>query len=293
MLGTYKLYVDNELVATHKNIVTNDGKARIRQLLAGKVTGFASTISVGIGEETPTANDARLTFDIESANILASMVDDINNRIYFKASLPAEKQYIIYELGCYAIDSTTVKQDAQRSLMLTFGDATQWVDTQGVHTVVDTFTRVGESSIHYDIAPSQTVRGSVPLVTNLSQLPMDTVFSMAYYGFNLQSVKVRLKNSDTDYWEATGWTALNDDYNIATFTKSSFAGFGSPSWDNITTFEIEASADTSAGYIDLDAIRYDSTSVDTTLLSRALSGDPTIKPAGSTLDIEYVLEGVI
>lgn len=291
MQGTYNLYLDGELVASHKNIITNQGKARVRQLLAGQASSFASSIAVGIGEETPTLTDERLTFNIEGANIMATMVDDVNNRVYLKTSLPAQKQYIIYELGCFADNANTSTNAVQGSLMLTFGDATQWVDVQGVHTLADTFTRVGASSIHYAIPATQTIKGNVPFVANLSQLGIDAVFSMAYYAKNVQSFKVRLKNTDADYWEASGWTALDDDYNIATFTKGSFVGFGSASWDGINTFEIEITAGASDGYVDLDAIRYDSPG-GTTLLSRSLAGDPTIKPAGSTLDIEYVLEGL-
>lgn len=290
MQGRYNLYLDRELVATHKNIITTQGKARIRQLLAGQTTSFASSISVGIGEELPTVNDDRLTFAIEGTNILATMVDDINNRIYFRASLPVEKQYIIYELGCYSGDGGSVSGDG--SLMLTFGDSTQWTDVVGTHTLADTYTRLGAKSIHYAILANETAKGSVPFVASLSQLSMDTVFSLAYYASNLESVKVRLKSTDTDYWEVTGLTSLNNDYNIVTFTKGSFVAVGAPSWDNIVTFEIEVLAGTADGFIDLDAIRYDSIG-NTTLLSKALAGEPTIKPAGSTLDIEYVLEGLV
>ena len=69
---------------------------------------------------------------------------------------------------------------------------------------------------------------------------------------------------------------------------------GSPIWSSITIVEIQATATGSAGTIDLDAIRYDAPAGNTSLLlSRALPSSPILKPAGSTMDVEYLLEGIV
>ena len=262
-------------------------------MLAGNVNSFASSILVGIGEDIATVDDTKLTFAIDGANIAGTMVDDVNNAIYFKASLPVKSQYVIYELGCFAANSVTSQQMMQNALLMSFGDSPVWVSSAGSHTQDDTYTRIGTNSIHYSILASAVATGASPMLINLDQLDSLTVFSLAFYSSNIASVKIRFKNSDTDYYQYTISSMMNNDYNISTFTKGDFVATGSPTWSNIISLELEIQATGSNGFIDLDGLRYDSAGQNNLLLSRALSADPTMKPAGSTLDIEYILEGIV
>jgi len=292
--GLYKIYNDGILVQEFTNVITTQGKNRIRQILSGKTTGFASSILVGIGSTTPTANDTKLSFAVEGANIMNTMVDDVNNKVYFKTSLPVDKQYRIYELGCYSTNSATAKQYQQNALLITFGDVTNWTDTSGTHTLSSTNTRLGVSSISYSLLAAGVARGSVPFQIDLGQLLSDTEFTIAYFANNIDNLKIRFKSSASDYWEATIVPATNNAYNISSITKSSFVATGIPDWSNISILEIQATATASAGTIDLDSIRYDAVSTaESILLSRALPSSPILKPSGSTMDIEYVLEGVV
>lgn len=294
MLGQYNIYKDGSLLYQAKNIITTQGKNRIRQILAGKATGFASSILVGIGSSTPTVNDVSLDFAVEGANILNTMVDDINNKIFFKTSLPVDKQYKIYELGCYASDGTTAKQYQQNSLLMSFGELTTWVDTSGTHTLNSTNTRVGAFSIRYSLSAAGVGRGSTAFQIGLDQLPPYAQFKIAYFANNIANIKLRFKTTDSDYYEATIVPATNNAYNISSSAKSTFTVTGSPSWATITIVEVQATATGSAGTIDLDSIRYDvATTADSLLLSRALPSSPVIKPAGSTMDVEYLLEGIV
>lgn len=294
MQGLYRLYLDGNTIYEAKNIITTQGKNRVRQILAGKTTGFASSILVGIGSTTPIADDKTLEFAIEGANILNTMVDDVNNKIFFKTSLPVEKQYKIYELGCYAADGTTAKQHQQNSLMISFGELTTWTDSSGTHALNSTNTRVGAFSIRYPLLAAGVGRGSTPFRIDISQLPPSTVFKVAYFANNIANIKVRLKTTSSDYYEGTIVPATNNAYNISSILKSDFVATGSPDWSTVTIVEVQATATGSAGTIDLDSIRYDvSTDADSLLLSRALPATPVIKPAGSTMDIEYLLEGIV
>lgn len=294
MQGQYSIYCDGRLIERFTNVITTQGKNRIRQILAGKTTGFASSILVGAGAETPTVNDVALNFAIEGATILNTMVDDVNNKVYFKTSLPVDKQYKIYELGCFAADSLTAKQFQQNSLMFTFGEATNWTDSSGIHSLNSTNTRVGTTSIRYSLLAAGVGRGSAPFPVDLGQLPSTTQFKLAYFANNIANIKVRFKNDASNYYEGTILPATNNAYNISSVAKSAFTTTGSPNWSTIATLEIQATATASAGTIDLDAIRYDvATTADSLLLSRALPATPVLKPAGSTMDIEYVLEGIV
>lgn len=282
------------LISQHKNIITTQGKNRVRQILAGKATGFASSILVGVGSTTPTVNDALLEFAVEGATILNTMVDDVNNKIFFKTSLPVDKQYKIYELGCFASDGNTAKQFHQNSLIVTFGELTTWTDSSGTHSLNSTNTRVGASSIRYSLSASAIGRGSTSFQIGMDQLPPYTQFKIAYFANNIADVKIRFKTTSTDYYEGTIVPGTNNAYNISSVLKSAFVATGSPSWSTITIIEVQATATGSAGTIDLDSIRYDvATTADSLLLSRALPASPVIKPAGSTMDVEYLLEGIV
>lgn len=294
MQGLYNIYQDGLLVSQHRNIITTQGKNRVRQILAGKATGFASSILVGVGSTTPTVNDTVLNFAVEGATILNTMVDDVNNKIFFKTSLPVDNQYKIYELGCFAADGNTAKQYQQNSLMITFGELTTWTDSSGTHSLNSTNTRVGASSIRYSLLAAGVGRGSTPFQIGIDQLPPYTEFKVAYFANNIANLKVRFKTTDSDYYEGTIVPGTNNAYNISSVLKSNFVATGTPSWSTITIVEVQATATGSAGTIDLDSIRYDvSTTADSLLLSRALPASPVIKPAGSTMDIEYLLEGIV
>lgn len=294
MQGLYNIYKDGLLISQHRNIITTQGKNRVRQILAGKATGFASSILVGVGATTPTVNDTALNFAVEGATILNTMVDDVNNKIFFKTSLPVDKQYKIYELGCFAADGNTAKQYQQNSLMITFGELTTWTDSSGTHSLNSTNTRVGASSIRYSLLASGVGRGSTPFQIGIDQLPPYTEFKVAYFANNIASLNVRFKTTDSDYYEGTIVPGTNNAYNISSVLKSDFVATGAPSWSTITIIEVQATATGSAGIIDLDSIRYDvATTADSLLLSRALPASPVIKPAGSTMDIEYLLEGIV
>jgi len=292
--GLYSIYYNGSIVSQFRNVITDQGKNRIRQILAGKTSGFASSVLVGLGATTPASSDTSLDFAIEGVNILNTMVDDVSNRIYFKTSLPVDKQYKIYELGCYAADSSTAKQYQPGSLIVTFGEVTNWTDTSGTHTLNSTNTRIGMSSIRYSLLAAAVGRGSSPFQNDLSQLPLNTNFKLAYFSNNIDNIKIRFKTGNADYYEVTVTPSVNNSYNISSVMKSSFAATGAPDWAQITSIEIQATATGSAGTIDLDSMRYDiATASDSLLLSRALPSSPVLKPAGSTMDIEYLLEGIV
>lgn len=294
MQGLYRIYLDDNLVYQVRNIITTQGKRRVRQILAGKTTGFASSILVGIGNTTPTVDDTILDFAADGADILNTMVDDVNNKIFFKTSLPVDKQYKIYELGCFAADGNTAKQHQRNSMVITFGELTTWTDSSGVHSLNSTNTRIGAFSIRYSLLAAGVGRGSTPFQIGIDQLPANTVFKLGYFANNIATVKVRFKTTDSDYYEGTIVPATNNAYNISSILKSDFTATGTPSWATITIVEVQATATGSAGTVDLDGIRYDVPStLDSLLLSRALPVAPVLKPAGSTMDVEYLLEGVV
>lgn len=291
MRGMYNIYSDGKKIS-HGNVITNAGRLGILNTLAGKRNGFAESICVGIGNTAATINDEALVFQVSGADMTTSIIDPINEKIYFKAVLPINDQYVVYEIGCFpnnflasqSIDTTS------SSLLINFSNLTRWEDVDGEYTLESTNNRFDINSIQYDIVATETAKGYALVDLDLSYLPEETKFSFAYYSSELSDFIVRFKTDDSNYFSYNGLTVSNG-YQIASFLKSDFTLTGSPLWSDINYVEIEAIAGASPGVISLDALRYDVLSGENNeLLSRAVLATPVSKLAGITMDIEYVLD---
>jgi|SRR5687767_689382 len=291
MQGQYKIFVDGELLYI-KNIITAEGRLAAINAIAGKRTGFAESIVVGIGSTAATADDKTLEFLVAGSSISTIITDPVNERIYFKSVLPAGDQYKIYELGCYSSGINAALQTGVSTgvLLNNFNGATTWTDVSGTHTLSAVNSRLDSDSIEYAITASGTVKGYATSAIDLSSLPDSTEFSLAYYVNNLADLIIRFKTDDTNYYSYNGLVVSNG-YKIDKFLKSDFSATGSPNWASIVAIEIEATATGSPGTISLDGLRYDIVqAAGSGLVSRAVLSSPMEKLSGITMDIEYVLE---
>lgn len=291
MQGTYKVYIDGKVV-DQGNIITNAGRIGLLNCIAGKKNGFIESIVVGIGDTAATVNDESLVFEVSGTNVNTSIVDLINEKIYFKGVLPLADQYEVREIGCFpgSILASQLRGSRQASLISNFNSQTRWNDVIGVSTISTDNNRLDDNSIKYSILASQTAKGYASADLDLSSLPPDAKFSFAYYTINIADVIIRFKTDDSNYYHFDA-APVSAGYHISSFLKSDFVSTGSPSWDDINAIEIEALATASNGSIILDGLRYDVTSgIENDLLTRAVFPDPIVKLSGITMDIEYVLD---
>jgi hypothetical protein len=290
MRGIYKL-ISGGKTYTAKNVITNAGKASILNAVAGKSTGFAASMVAGIGTVASTANDTELQFAVGGNDINAIIVDAVNEVIYFKATLPATDNYEIRELGCFSTNYTGAQNSfGSGSITLAmFGENTAWVDVVGTHILGTSNNRIGTSSIEY--ANFTSVEGYLNFQQDLTSLPDNATFDLAYYTDAVSDLIVRFKVDDDHYFECDTWPVTNG-YNIAKIAKSSFVATGQPTWDTLNTLEIEAAG--TAATLSLDALRYtvpvQSEAIESSLLSRVVLTTPQQKLAGVSMDVEYVLE---
>lgn len=290
MQGTYKI---NSGGRSHivKNVITNAGKVSILDAVAGKASGFASSMVAGIGTVAATENDIALNYAVGGNDINAVIVDSVNQKIYFKVTLPSADSYEIHELGTFSINYTGAQNNfgAGSINLLVFGAGPDWIDTIGTSTIATTNNRVGTGSVQY--TTFSAAKGYVALEQDFSILPSSTTFDLAYYTNGVSSLVIRLKMDDDNYFEATGWT-ITDGYHIAKLPLSSFVTTGTPNLANIQQLEIEA-AGTSAT-LSLDALRYTvpvvSEAIQSNLLSRVVLDTPQVKLPGVSMDVEYMLE---
>lgn len=289
MQGTYKI-TQGDRVYVAKNVITTNGKTSILNAVAGKSAGFASSIIVGIGDTTALETDTSLEYAISGNDVNAVIVDYVNEKIFFKATLPAPDSYEIHELGCFSVNYTGAQNSfgAGNIVMVNFDANVVWNDSVGTSTRDATHSRVGTVSVQYDAFSS--AKGYVDFFQDLSALPSNATIDFAYYTNGASSVKVRFKVDDSNYYEGS-YTSSNG-YHIVKLPVSSFTATGTPTWAGLTALEVEAAGTTAT--IALDAIRYtvpsQSESIDSSLLSHVILDTPQKKLPGVSMDVEYMLE---
>lgn len=291
MQGCYKVFVNDQIVVC-KNIITNSGKLALLKAISGERKGWALSILAGIGAATATATDQSLQFLASGADITTTIVDPVNEKVFFKTSLPVFDEYTIYELGCAASQFASLDRSDSGGggLLVNITTDLPWTDTTGVSASDTTNSRIGKDAISYAISASSTVEGNTAFVNDLAHLKPDAEFKLAYYAQNLADLIVRFKVDSSNYYESAAWSVTNG-YNISSVQKSAFTATGSPDWANIEVLEVEATATGSPGTISLDALRYELPFItDSNLLSRVVLPTPQDKLPGLTMDIEYMLE---
>lgn len=290
MQGTYKITTENGIVVA-KNIITNAGKASILNAVAGKSVGFATSLVAGIGATAATVNDAELEYAVGGNDVNAVIADLVNEKLYFKATLPAADNYEIRELGCFSTNYTGAQNSfgAGSIALFAFGENTPWEDDTGTSTLANTNNRVGTVSIEY--AGFSSAKGHTSFQQDLSSLPDNATFDFAYYVNGVSDLILRFKLDDSNYFQCDTWSVTNG-YNIAKIAKSAFTVTGVPSWNNLAILEVETAGTTAT--LSLDALRYTvpvvSEAINSSLLSRVVLDTPQQKLAGVSMDIEYMLE---
>lgn len=289
MQGTYKIVQEGQVYYA-KNVITTNGKTSILNAVAGKSAGFASSIIVGIGDTAATVNDTALEYAVGGNDVNAVIVDYVNEKIFFKATLPASDSYEIHELGCFSVNYTGAQNSfgAGNIALVNFDANLVWNDVTGTSTREPTHSRVGTVSVQYDSFSS--AKGWTDFFQDLSSLPSNATFDFAYYTNGASLVKLRFKNDDSNYFEGT-YTSSNG-YHIVKVPLSSFTSTGNPTWSNLTQLEVEAAGTTAT--IALDALRYtvpsQSEAIDSSLLSHVILTTPQKKLPGVSMDVEYMLE---
>jgi len=291
MQGLYRVHIGKETYE-YRNLITDSGKLALLKAIAGKRAGWASSIVVGIGSASASASDQSLQFTVSGAELNLAIVDPVNEKVFFKTSLPEIDDYSFYELGCHAGNFTTAQRSVETggTLLMVFLTTAPWVDEIGTSVADTTHNRIGADSISYNILVSATAKGGINVVNDFSQLPASTEFKLAYYSSNLADLILRLKTDDSNYFSCNTWTVANG-YNIDSAAKSDFVATGSPDWASIRFLEVEATATGSAGVISLDAFRYDLVGTSNEgLLSRVVISPAQIKKVGLPMDVEYELD---
>lgn len=292
MKGTYRFYQDGELIAEQDNLITTEGKKAILRYLAGHTGAFVRSLAVGTGTTAASLTDTTLNFEVARAGVTVTSPDYITQKLVFKATLPQDAEFAIWEIGALSVAET----ELYGKMLLTFDSETEFWTVGSFQ--VDT-SRIGGDALRVNAALSTTV------TSTLNDIFMDTAdyrdndkFSLAYHpqDANLNSLKIRFKTDASNYFEYTIPT-LTAGYKIATWAKSAMTKTGAPDWANITSMDLIVQAKAAgATNVDFDGLRIDTTTVtnpDYALVSRTVLGAAVIKTDVSQMDVEYTVDVTI
>ena len=291
MIGTYRFYQDGVLIRETNNLITAAGKIHIIKYLAGYVGSIAEGIAVGSGSTAAVVGDTSLAFEWSRQPIDVISTDQINTAIIFKGEIPAESSGKIYEVGLWS--AVTPGKEYDSRLILDFDSA---IDIWSTGTWEVTTNRIGANNLRLNPALSTTQTASLAALSlDLSGYSALDEFRLAY---NVNSAfvataKLILYTDASNYFTYT-ITTPTAGYKITPFTKANFVVTGAPTWNNITSIDVQVTSTAGgSGSVDFDGLRIEDKSSNPeeyVLVSRAVLGAPITKAIGAPLEFEYSLD---
>lgn len=306
--GTYKIYLDGDLIAQKSNALTTAGRSIAIKSLLGIIPNFAGSIAYGIGDKANTVNsstklisNSSLQFEIGRTAVVASSLDisNQNDLLVYTATINDPFQYRIHEVGLYPSEIRNSSIGIAGSTIFDFDR-------------VDIFNKIGSASGAFLVDAVEARMGSqvfyVPptdgsdnyllystsenSLSYLERYVSQDTFRLAGIDLNTttSSVYFRFYTDSTNYYEYVFPTPTASGYFVTEIEKGNVTIQGTPTWSTIAFARIWRN-NTSELY--LDALRIDSGEylVNTTngLISRAVLLEPVRKPPGIPMTIEYSL----
>lgn len=306
--GTYKFYLDNELVHEQKNALTVAGRSIIIKSLLGIIPNFGNAIAVGIGNNKNNINqssglieDNNLNFEISRTQVNGSTlnVKEDTDLLVYTTTLNSPETFTIYEVGLFPTLDTQTFIGVRGSTIFDFNNVdifTKIGSASGAYLSTNINARIGkdlffipnmngaDSYLRYFASPGQ--------LQYLNTYSSQDVFRLAGYNetSNSASIHFRFFTDSSNYYELI-FNPSSSGYFINQQTKGSAIISGNPDWNNISFVDIWGSG--SSGGVYLDGMRIDTGSyfIDTTtgMVSRAVLDVPLNKPSSVPLVIEYSL----
>lgn len=291
--GEYRFYQSGQLLATHKNLLTDEGKRLILRYLAGQAPSVGEAIGLGVGQVAATGSDSRLTFEVERAIVTLTNIDYNRNNLVFKTTLPQELVLDIYEAGLWSTSVNTINATNDSRLLTTFDTLNeQWNNV----SIDNTNARSSADAALVTVAAGATVSPRLAVEMDLSGYSGNDTFLLAFQktSSNITDASlVFLNDSGNSFKLNQSITSLPIGYNVISFKKSDFVASGPISWNFITSFGVDVKAGATGGNITLDAIRIEDTdtiNADHVLVSRTVLSTPLIKTSIAPMEVEYALE---
>lgn len=208
--GTYIYYQDGKEIARSSNVITKFGKRFLTNTIAGNVSNLKKDIAVGIDYTTATENDTRLGFEFYRIPVFfgssdIQTVEGVSTySVIFKTSIPQDVEGHINEIGLYPSDRTSIN-NYDSKFLTDFSSYLDWTDEDlfkadystnnpriGNNLVIMQSDGPNANEYFYNITP-----------IDLSGYSVNDTLRLAYNKLDeeLESIKIRLYSSDTQYFE--------------------------------------------------------------------------------------------
>lgn len=264
-------------------MIVDKGKLHIKRFLARQATDVARGIAVGVANDgaVVAGTDMHLDFEYSRAPITLVSADFINNLIIFKATIPAEIEGTITDVGLFT--SETVTGSAASFMVTDFSEG--W----SAGTLVGTNSKLGAQSLQLSATASTSQTTQLLVDLDFSDYTRDSEFKLALHtGSNVANVEVGFKSGVNT---ATYTFVPTVGYAIKKFKISDLVGtFGTP----IDTLTVKVTATGGGtGTITLDGLRidaYDPLDEENLMVARTVLAVPKTKQLGLPMDVQYNLE---
>ena len=257
-------------------MITTQGHRHITAMFASHELTFGHSISLGVGSTAPVVSNESLEAEVIRVPIELRSPDYINDRVIFKAVVPASFAGRVSEVGI----NMSSQQRAPNTL---FGDIDE---TWAQATPDTTHARIGEFAMRLDANASGSRTATVDKTFSIQ--PGSSILMNYFVGSNVSSGYVRLRTDASNYYHQALTTTAG--YRSLEVPISSFTVTGNPSLDNITSVVVHLNSTAGgASQLHFDSLTILSPDFGGDLLARQVLPSPIIKEAGVEEDIEIPL----
>lgn len=263
-------------------MITNLGKTVIKNFFGGQTPRIGGSIAIGTGVGAAALADTKLNYEATRLPVKAIAADLDNNRIVFKATLPAGLVGTIYELGLYH----NVRSGAPEGI--TLGAQTAAWDGGTLST---TNARGSIQTVRVDAAAGASNLASQGRYTfDLSTIAGTDSVSIGFFAdANLSNVKVRLGVDVNNYREFT-FSGVTAGYNAVRVNWSTGTNTGTVDLSAIRYVAVVATAKAAgATALYFDGLNIERNANADDLVARVVLATPKVVDPSLPTEIEYSL----
>jgi hypothetical protein len=308
IIGTYRFYMDGELITEQNNAITVVGRSIAIKSLLGIIPSFAGTLAYGVSNRpnsidssTRLITDNSLQFELGRAAVVGSSLDisENNDILVYTATVNDPYQYSIHEVGLFPSGIRNASIGLAGSLIFDFDrvDLFNKFGTASASSLVESIeARIGNQL--FNLVPTDgtdsflTYAANDNTLSEIDRYVSQDTFRLAGFDINntAASVNFTFYTDVNNYYNFVFPTPSASGYFISEIEKGAAGIVGQPSWKTITSVKMWQN---SASSIYLDALKIDFgpylLDTVTGMISRAVLPSPIRKPSGIPLTIEYSL----
>ena len=309
IIGVYRFYQNNELIAEAKNALTTAGRAIVIKSLLGIIPNFANSISFGIGASPNVLNSAStlitnnsLSFEVGRVPVIGGSLElqNTNDSLVFSGEITDPQQFRIYEVGLYPSGKVSETVTVDGSVLFNFDQVDSFVKSGNASAAAlqdSGSARIGTQM--FNLNSGDATSNHIQFSSNsnyfakLNSFSSQDIFKAAIYNTastSGASINLRFYTDSSNHYTMSFVSPATIGYHVLQSVKGAATVTGTPDWGSTTAVRIWNG---SSQDVLLDAVKVDvgSYALDTNLgmISRAVLPSPIVKQASIPITIQYSL----